>query len=338
MGILDPLYHAVTWVIKHIHSGLSLVLNPDSGAAWALSIILLTIGMRVLLFPLFVKQIQSTRKMQALQPQMKELQRKYKNDRERLNKEMMQLYQENQANPLGGCLPLLVQIPIFIALFQVLIRIAENQTSDWGLTRAVVDSATSGKLLGASIADRVLNSSLAPFSQTEQFLALGTSSTSARIVAIVMVLVSSTTMYLTMRHSMRRNPQPGADNPAASMQKVMPFLVPVFGLFTLWLPIGVLLYIVTTNVWTLGQNYYIYARYPAAGAGAVGGQSGSDGSAAGTESPSRPTPGSDGSGDGAPGQRRASASAPVDPATRQRAVRQQPVNRPKSKRSGSRKR
>lgn len=330
MGILDPLFRAVTWVILRIHEGLSLVLAYDSGVSWVLSIILLTIAMRVLLFPLFVKQIQSTRKMQALQPQMQELQRKYKNDRERLNKEMMQLYQQNQANPLGGCLPLLVQIPIFISLFRVLMSIAQERATDWGLTQAVVDSAANAKIFGVTVADRMLNSSLAPFSPTDQFLEWGSSSAAGRVAIVVMVLVSSTTMYLTVRHGMRRNPQPSSDNPAASMQKVLPFLVPVFGLFTLWLPVGVLLYIVTTNVWTLGQNYYIYARYPAAGGVASAEQAGSGAVAAGSAGVSV----SDGSGNGSAGRRGHSASAPASPPTQQRTVRQQPVNRPKSKRSG----
>lgn len=333
MGILDPLYAAVTWVILHIHSGLSYVLEPTSGAAWALSIVLLTACIRILLFPLFVKQIQSSRKMQELQPQMKELQRKYKNDRQRLNQEMMKLYQDKGANPLGGCLPLLVQIPIFISLFRVLNTIAQQRTTDWGLTAGVVESASNATIFGAPIAARFLDSSIAPGSSSEQFLSLAGSSMSARIVALVLVVVSGLTMFLTMRHSMRRSTaMQGSDNPAANMQKMLLFMAPLFSLFALWLPIGVLIYIVTNNAWTLAQNYFIYWKYPAAGASSPA-SNGGDSAQPATASDS------EGSSTGLLGRRGRTvpASNPPSPPP-QKPVRQQPVNRPRSKRSGGRKR
>lgn len=345
MGILDPLYAAVTWVILHIHTGLSYVLEPTSGAAWALSIVLLTACIRVLLFPLFVKQIQSSRKMQELQPKMKELQRKYKNDRQRLNQEMMRLYQENGANPLGGCLPLLVQIPIFISLFRVLNTIAQRQTTDWGLTQDVVESASNASIFGAPIASRFLNSSMAPGTSTDAFVTLAGSSTSARIVALVLVVVSGVSMFLTMRHSMRRSTamQAGSDNPAANMQKMMLFMAPLFSLFALWLPIGVLIYIVTNNAWTLAQNYFIYWKYPAAGSSSAASSDAesSQPAASGSDDSDRSdrSDRSGGSGGGLLGRRgrTAPASNPPSPPP-QRPVRQQPVNRPRSKRSGGRKR
>ncbi len=337
IGFLEPLYRAITAVILFIHSGLvSVGLDPSSGAAWALAIVLLTVAMRVLLFPLFVKQIQSSRKMQALQPKMKELQQKYKNDKQRLNQEMMKLYQEHGANPLGGCLPLLVQLPIFYGLFTVLRNIALHNTTDWGLTQTVVESASNATIFGASIAARFLNTSFTPGSTTDQLISFGGSSASAKAVALVLVLISSTTMFLTMRHSMRRSTmQQGSDNPAANMQKMMLFMAPVFGIVTLWLPIGVLIYIVTTNVWTLGQNYFIYWKYPAAG-GAAGGAAAAGESGGGSDgSGPRPAAAGEGSGDG---KRGSGPTAPTGPAAAQRVVRQQPVNRPRSKRTGSRKR
>lgn len=334
MGILDPLYAAVTWVIINIHSGLSNMLDPDSGAAWALSIVLLTVCIRILLFPLFVKQIQSSRKMQALQPKMKELQRKHKGDKQRLNQEMMKLYQENGANPLGGCLPLVVQMPIFISLFQVLNHIAQRQTTDWGLTQRVVESASNASLWGASIADRFMESSVAPGSGSDQFLAIADSPATAKAVALGLVLTSTVTMFLTMRHSMKRSAmQTGTDNPAANMQKMLLFMAPLFGVFTLWLPIGVLVYIVTNNVWTLAQNYFIYWKYPAAESGPSEAADGAASARAGSDS------GDGDSGGGLLGRRGRTAAAPTPPSPPpQKYARQQPVNRPKSKRSGGRKR
>src|SRR5580693_4937340 len=120
MSFLNPLYHAVAFLLTGIHKGLAHVFGANSGASWALSIVLLTVGMRLILFPIFVKQIRNQRAMQAVQPKMKELQTKYKNDKERLNQEMMALWKEAGANPFSGCLPLLLQIPIFISLFHTL--------------------------------------------------------------------------------------------------------------------------------------------------------------------------------------------------------------------------
>ena len=124
MSFLDPLYNAVAWLLVAYPLGLlAPIFGTNSGASWALAIVLLTVGMRLVLFPVFVKQIRNQRAMQTVQPKMKELQAKYKNDKEKLNQEMMALWKEAGANPLSGCLPLLLQIPIFISLFHTLRQI-----------------------------------------------------------------------------------------------------------------------------------------------------------------------------------------------------------------------
>src|ERR1700730_10255608 len=106
--------------MAHIHSALSLFLPSASGQAWLLTIVVLVVLMRLLLVPLFIKQMHSMRKMSALNPQLQELRKKYKGDKQTLNEETMRLYRENGVNPLGGCLPLLAQLPMFFALFSVL--------------------------------------------------------------------------------------------------------------------------------------------------------------------------------------------------------------------------
>ena len=113
MSIIDVIGTPVAQVLKIIHNGLSTVFEPGSGPAWGLSIVLLTVFVRLLLFPLFVKQIKSQRRMQELSPRIKELQKLHKGDRETLNTEMMKLYKDNNANPITGCLPLLLQLPVF---------------------------------------------------------------------------------------------------------------------------------------------------------------------------------------------------------------------------------
>ena len=118
--IMQPLYWVVSGILVLFHSLWSPVFGANSGWTWALSIVSLTIIIRIALIPLFVKQIKSSRSMQLLQPKVRELQKKYGHDRERLGQETMKLYRENNANPLASCLPLLLQTPIFLALFRVL--------------------------------------------------------------------------------------------------------------------------------------------------------------------------------------------------------------------------
>jgi YidC/Oxa1 family membrane protein insertase len=121
-SILDPLYYAVSWVMVTFHTLLGYVFGEDSNASikWSLSIIGLVIVIRIILIPLFVKQIKSQRALTALQPHMKEIQKKYKDDRQKQSEEMMKLYKENKTNPLASCFPILAQAPIFFALYTVL--------------------------------------------------------------------------------------------------------------------------------------------------------------------------------------------------------------------------
>jgi YidC/Oxa1 family membrane protein insertase len=263
---LTPLYDAVAWVIMRLHAGLGAIFGDSSGAAWALSIVILVVLMRLILVPLFIKQMHATRKMTALAPQVAELKKKYKGDKQKLNEETMKLYKENGANPLAGCLPVVAQLPVFFALFGVLRAIAEDQPK-YGLTPAVVASAQHAKIFGVvTVADRLLTSILPP-----TFSSIGTSQ---KIVILLTVVVSATTTFMTVRQSMKRGmtPQVDPNNPMASSQKMMQYIVPVFALSGLYWQYGLVLYWVTTNLWTLGQQYVLFKRFPPpATAGAAGG-------------------------------------------------------------------
>jgi YidC/Oxa1 family membrane protein insertase len=257
---LNPLYDAVAWVIKQIYTVLSPVFGASSGWTWALSIVLLVVFMRLIMVPLFVKQMHTTRKMSALAPQMTVLRKKYKGDKQTLNTEMMKLYQEAGVNPLMGCLPVAAQLPMFFALFSVLKAIAEwkpGQVPKYGLTHTMVSSAQSAKILGATIADK--------------FLSSGTP-LHVRIVILCAVLVSMATTYLTVRQSMKRGMMPTADpsNPMGQSQKYMAYIMPFFALSGLYWPFGLVLYWVTTNLWTLGQQYVLFMRFPTPAAAAAG--------------------------------------------------------------------
>jgi YidC/Oxa1 family membrane protein insertase len=363
MGLLDWLYTAVAWVIMWIHSVLSHIFNPNSGWAWGLTIVLLTVFVRLLLFPLFVKQIHAQRKMADLAPKVQELRKKYKNDKQRMNQEVMNLYRENGANPLGGCLPLVAQLPVFIALFTVLRAISDwtpgSGPPKYGLTRAVVESAQQAHIFGVTIATRFISNATELASQ-------GVNPITAKIVIGLTVLLSGATTYLTVRQSTRRNLTPAtADNPMMQSQKMMMYVAPLFALTGLYWQFGLVMYWVTTNLWTLGQQHYIFGKYPPpAAAGTAGdgtdrakpsqdrakpsqdrakpgqvrgkpatrqaqGGGGRDGASAGQDGQSRPGLGKLLKGRSAPEPEPAPAPEP-------KLVRHQPVRQSRSKRSGKR--
>ncbi|HZB30510.1 MAG TPA: membrane protein insertase YidC [Streptosporangiaceae bacterium] len=359
---LDPLYRAVAWVIVQIHHGLSFIFPADSGAAWAGSIILLTVLMRILIFPLFVKQINASRKMQELNPQVQALRKKYKNDKQRMNQEVMKLYQEAGANPLSGCLPLLVQFPVFISLFNVLNKMAnaKDGNGSHGISAELVESAQNASIFGASISDKFLD-------------AWGTvpKDVSGLIVTGIAVIISSVTTYFSVKVSMARQPAMEPGNPMATAQKMMVYLAPIFAIFGLGFPLGVLLYWMTSNTWTLAQTHYIHKRYPinigasqdtAASNGQRTGKSGKSGKSApaGGKATGKPTAKTTGHSGGAAGKtgkagkadqttpaggllgRRKKQPAPEpepEPESKPKVIRQQPVRQSRSKRSGgSRKR
>ena len=262
MSLLNPVYEAVAWVLKQIYYFLSPIFGAASGWTWALSIVLLVVLMRLIMVPLFVKQMHTTRAMSALAPQMTALRKKYKNDKQTLQQETMKLYQEAGVNPLMGCLPVVLQLPVFFALFSVLRAIAEwkpGQPPKYGLTYQMVASARHAKILGVTISDKFLFSSTTPLH--------------AKVVIFVFVLISMATTYLTVRQSMKRGMMPAAtpDNPMGQSQKYMMYIMPVFALSGLYWPFGLVLYWVTTNLWTLGQQWLLFRRYPQpAAAGAAG--------------------------------------------------------------------
>ena len=124
--IMTPLYYLISVVLVGFHKVFGAVFGDASGISWALCIVGLTVVIRAALIPLFVKQIKSSRNMQLLQPKVKELQKKYGHDRERLTQETMELYRETGTNPFASCLPILVQMPIFFALFRLLDAAAKH--------------------------------------------------------------------------------------------------------------------------------------------------------------------------------------------------------------------
>jgi YidC/Oxa1 family membrane protein insertase len=268
VSILNPLFYAVAWVISRIHDALSVPFGAGSGWSWGLSIVILVCLMRLVMVPLFVKQVKSQRKMQSHMPALQEIRKKYKNDKTRLNEETMKFYKENGINPLGGCLPLVAQLPVFWSLFNVLKAIADwtpGHTPQYGLSVATVTSARHAHVFGVLLSDKFL------------WATTGESWT-VRAVILASVAVSATTTFLTMRQSAKRgmmNQQmPDPDQPGAamaqSMSKNMMYIAPFFALTGLYWQYGLVIYWVTTNVWTLGQQHILFRNLPIVGSATVG--------------------------------------------------------------------
>jgi YidC/Oxa1 family membrane protein insertase len=226
---------------------------------WVLAIVFLVISVRVVLFPIFVKQIKSQRAMQAIQPKMKELQEKHKGDRETLQKEVMKLYQEEKVNPLMGCLPMFLQIPVFIGLLHVLRHLkpgtSDHQMELYGWSKTEFLSAVDARLFDAPIVAKFSSS-------TADLMKIDANSTTVKIVAAILVALMITTTYLTQRQMIKKTGW-NTDPQQRMIQKFMLYGIPFFTLTSGWyFPIGVIIYWVTNNAITLGQQYWVLHKYP----------------------------------------------------------------------------
>jgi YidC/Oxa1 family membrane protein insertase len=220
-NILQPLIDVANGVLQFFHD--------SAGLSWGMSIIALTVVTRALLIPLTYKQLKGMRAMQALQPQIKELQEKFKNDKQRMQQEMMRFYKENKVNPLASCLPLLAQLPVFITLFYVL---RHELPPDMGCPEAGHCAAYGAEFL--FIHD------LTGKAEGGELIAL-------LILYVGTQLASGAVMAVT----------------ADKSQRMMMFLLPlVFVPFILKFPAGLILYWITTNFWTIGQQLAIKRIIP----------------------------------------------------------------------------
>jgi YidC/Oxa1 family membrane protein insertase len=213
-NILQPLIDIADSVLNFFH---------DTGFSWGMSIILLTVVTRALLIPLTYKQLKGMRALQALQPQIKEIQAKYKNDRQRMQQEMMRFYQENKVNPFASCIPLIAQLPVFITLFYVL---RHELPADIGCEAGHCGSEASFLFIN----------DLTAKAHGPELIAL-------LILYVGTQLISGLVMAVT------------ADKSQRTMMLVLPFVISF--------PAGLVLYWITTNIWTIGQQYTIQRLIPA---------------------------------------------------------------------------
>ena len=221
-NILQPLIDIANAVLQFFHD--------DVGLSWGMSIIALTIVTRAVLLPLTYKQLKGMRALQALQPQLKEIQEKYKNDKQRMQQEMMRFYKENKVNPFASCIPLLAQLPVFITLFF---------------------------LLKDELPDDIL-----PGEESFLFINDLTEKAVGGELILLLVLYIGTQLISGMVMSIT----------ADKSQRMLMFALPlIFVPFILSFPAGLILYWITTNVWTIGQQLVIQKVVPPPAAATAGG-------------------------------------------------------------------
>jgi YidC/Oxa1 family membrane protein insertase len=261
--MMDWIYTAISWILLRWHDVWSFIL-PGSHYTlgtnwdWILAIVFLVITVRVILFPVFVKQIRSQRAMQALQPKVKELQQKHKGDQQTLREEMMKLYQTEKVNPLMGCLPMFLQIPVFLGLFHVLRRLDPFQVKNTTLytwTQEQWDSAKVAELFTSPIWARFV-------SPESELAAQGAHGVTVKVVSGVLVLMMMATTFMTSRQMILKTGW-SQDPQQRMIQKLMLYGIPISLLLSGWyFPIGVIIYWVTQNLFSLGQQYWVLHKYP----------------------------------------------------------------------------
>lgn len=256
--MLNFIYYPVSFILWVWHKAFGYLLDEASGIAWALSVVFLVFTLRALLYKPFVSQVRSMRKMQEFQPEIAKLRKKYANDRQKQAEEMQRLQKDHGVNPLGGCLPVLVQVPVFIGLFHVLREFKPGKTENYFFGASEVESFNQASLFGAKLGAWV--------TQGEDALqAMGTSISQMLIVMIPLMIVAGVFTHITARHSVARQTAAQGDNPqTAIMNKLMLYVFPIGVVVGApFLPLAVLLYWVANNLWTLGQQYLVYRRIDA---------------------------------------------------------------------------
>lgn len=265
--MLNFIYYPVSAILWFWHKAFGYVLGPDNGVAWALAVVFLVFSLRALLYKPFVSQVRSMRKMQEFAPEIQKLKEKYGNDRQKMAAEMQKLQTEHGVNPLGGCLPVLVQIPVFIGLFHVLrsfnrpfLSAEENERiGNYVFSATDVQSFLHAKLFGVPLSAYITEPTelLARYGDLTRW--------EIGVVAVPLTIIAGVLTHFTARHSVARQTEAQSANPqAAIMNKVMLYLFPL-GVVAggPFFPLAILLYWLSNNLWTLGQQHLVYRRIDA---------------------------------------------------------------------------
>jgi len=268
--ILWPLKWLVELVLVAWHSIWTFIgLAPDSGIAWVLSIVGLVVVVRAALIPLFVKQIKSQRKMMEIAPELRKVQEKYRGkkdqlSREAMSRETMALYKKHGTTPISGCLPLLVQMPVFFSLYSVLNDVAKHATQNTGgvglLDPALTQEFYNARLFGvASLHDTLVGAWGKP------------DGTTTVIILIVLVVLMISSQFFTQLQIISKNLSPEAKTGQAyQMQRIMLFILPLGFIFSgVFFPLGVVVYWFVSNLWTMVQQFLVIRNLPTPGSEAA---------------------------------------------------------------------
>jgi len=264
MGFFDtllyPLQWVVAWILALFHELLTaLGMDPAFGLTWVLSIAGLTVVVRGALVPLFVRQIKSQRKMQMIQPELQKLQKKYKGKKDQFSRQAMveeqqALFKKHGTSPFASCLPLLIQMPIFLSLFRVINNVPRVAAGEidavGGMTVELATQMDSASVFGIPLSATFLTGDL-----------------STKLLTAVLIVIMAGTQFWTQRQMMTKNMSEAAlDNPFMQQQKMMLYLMPVvFGIGGIYFPLGVLIYWLVSNTWTMVQQMIVIRSMPTPG-------------------------------------------------------------------------
>ena len=271
MNIFEIILWPIKWLIEAIlvgfHTALtSIGMNEDAGITWVFSIVGLVLVVRAALIPIFVKQIKSQRRMLEVAPQLKKIQDKYKGKKDQFSREAMQretmgLYKRTGTNPLGSCLPLLIQMPIFFGLFSVLSD-AQNQ----------VDNRVRGVgLLNEELSQSFGTSSLFDIAPLHLAISTADGNVSVIVIAAIMVVLMTASQFITQLQIMSKNQSPEMrSSPMFKQQKMLLYILPlVFAFSGFTFPLGVMFYWLVSNFWTMVQQFIVIRNMPTPGSEAA---------------------------------------------------------------------
>jgi YidC/Oxa1 family membrane protein insertase len=255
--VLNFIYYPVSWILWFWHEVFGFVFGPSTGVAWALAVVFLVFTLRAILYKPFVHQVRSMRKMQEFAPEIQKLKKKYGNDKQKLAAEMQKLQGEHGVNPVGGCLPMLIQVPVFIGLFHVLREFQPYKQENYVFDRADVVSFNDASVFGAK-----LGASVVPYHGALPLADYHTTIPQMMVVMIPLMIAAGLFTHITARHSVARQTEAQLANPqSAIMNKLTLYVFPIGVVIGApFLPLAILFYWVSNNLWTLGQQRIVYNK------------------------------------------------------------------------------
>ncbi|MDE2591778.1 MAG: membrane protein insertase YidC [Actinomycetales bacterium] len=271
MDLLFPFKWIISLVLVGWHSLFSLFLDPDAGITWVLAIMGVTVVVRAALIPIFVKQIKSQRNMLAAQPELAKLQKKYKgktdrDSREKMAKEQMEIYKRTGSNPLSSCLPLLIQMPIFSALFFT-VSDAQKDHVVGLLDTKLAQSLSHASLFDAPLKETFFGALGHIQGSSKEALIDGANYTNVLVIAAIMIVTMTVSQFITQKQILAKNQNPEVQNSQyMQTQKIMLWILPIVFLISgTSFAIGIMFYWLASNIWTMGQQYVVIRNMPTPG-------------------------------------------------------------------------